>query len=62
MSFIRALATAVGINPDKSKVEDVLLDTIAYLSALPNPVLVIDEAFDLHNMSYLLLKRLLNDL
>ncbi len=62
VSFIRALATAVGINPDKSKVEDVLLDTIAYLSALPNPVLVIDEAGDLHNNTYLLLKRLYNDL
>lgn len=62
VSFIRALAQAVGINPDKSKVEDVLLDTITYLKALPNPVIVIDEAGDLHNNSYLLLKRLYNEL
>ena len=62
VAFIRALAQAVGINPDKSKVEDALLDTIAYLSALDNPVLVIDEAGDLHNNTYLLLKRLYNDL
>ncbi len=62
VAFIRALATAVGINPDKSKVEEVLLDTIAYLSALPNAVLVIDEAGDLHNNTYLLLKRIYNDL
>lgn len=62
VAFIRALAQAVGINPDKSKVEDVLLDTIAYLSALPNPVIVIDEAGDLHNNTYLLLKRIYNDL
>lgn len=62
VAFIRALAQAVGINPDKSKVEDVLLDTIAYLSALDHPVIVIDEAGDLHNNTYLLLKRIYNEL
>lgn len=62
VAFIRALAQAVGINPDKSKVEDVLLDTIAYLSSLANPVIVIDEAGDLHNNTYLLLKRIYNEL
>lgn len=62
VAFIRALAQAVGINPDKSKVEDVLLDTITYLKALPTPVIVIDEAGDLHANTYLLLKRLYNEL
>lgn len=61
-AFIRALAQAVGINPDRSKVEDVLLDTITYLSAIANPVIVIDEAGDLHNSTYTLLKRLYNEL
>lgn len=62
VAFIRALATAVGINPDKSKVEDVLMDTVMYLKALPHPVIVIDEAGDLHNNTYLLLKRIYNEL
>lgn len=61
-AFIRALAKAVGINPDRSKLEDVLLDTMTYLKSLPHPVLVIDEAGDLDNSTYLLLKRLYNEL
>lgn len=62
VAFIRALGKAVGINPDKSNAEDVLLDTMAYLSALNNPVIVIDEGGDLHNNTYLLLKRIYNEL
>lgn len=62
VSFIRALAQAVGINPDKSKLDDVLLDAITYLQATPNPVLVIDEAGDLDSSTYLLLKRIYNEL
>lgn len=61
-AFIRALAQAVGINPDKSKLDDVLLDTITYLAAIPHPVLVIDEAGDLDTSTYLLLKRIYNEL
>jgi hypothetical protein len=61
-AFIRALATAVGINPDKSKLEDTLMDTITYLKAIPRPVLVIDEAGDLDATTYLLLKRIYNEL
>jgi hypothetical protein len=61
-AFIRALATAVGINPDRNKLEDVLLDTMTYLKSLPRPVLVIDEAGDLDSSTYLLLKRLYNEL
>lgn len=61
-AFIRALATAVGINPDRSKLEDVLLDTMTYIKSLPRPVLVVDEAGDLDNSTYLLLKRLYNEL
>lgn len=62
VAFIRALSTAVGINPDKSKVEDALQDVITYLKAIHKPVIVIDEAGDLHNGTYALLKRIYNEL
>ncbi len=62
IAFIRALATSMGINPDKSRVEEVLTDIITYLKALRHPVIVVDEAGDLHNNTYLLLKRLYNEL
>lgn len=62
VAFIRALATAVGINPDKSTLEEVLLDTVTYLQAINGPVLVIDEAGDLDTTTYLLLKRIYNEL
>lgn len=62
VAFIRALATSVGINPDKSTVEETLQDVITYLKSLDSPVIVVDEAGDLHNNTYLLLKRLYNEL
>lgn len=58
--FIRALAQAVGINPDKSTAEDTLEDVITYLKSLVNPIIIIDEAGDMHNNTYLLLKRIYN--
>lgn len=61
-AFVRAMAQAVGLNPDKSTIEELIEDTVTYLKALNNPVIVIDEAGDLHNMTYLLLKRLYNEL
>lgn len=62
VAFIRALAVAVGINPDKMTLEEALADTMTYLKALKHPVVVVDEAGDLHNNTYLLLKRLYNEL
>lgn len=62
VAFIRALSTAVGINPDKSTVEETLQDVITYLKSLHHPVIVVDEAGDLHNNTYLLLKRIYNEL
>lgn len=60
--FIRALAQAVGINPDHATTEEVFQDTVYYLRALNNPIIIIDEAGDLDQSTYLLLKRLFNDL
>lgn len=60
--FIRALAQAVGINPDQATTEEVFQDTVYYLRALANPIIIIDEAGDLDQSTYLLLKRLYNDL
>lgn len=62
LAFIRALGTAMGMNPDRVKIDELLNDIIAYLKVVPNPVIVIDEAGDLHDMTYLLIKRLYNEL
>ncbi len=62
IGFVRALAQAVGLNPDKSTMEELIEDVITYLKALQNPLIVVDEAGDLHNNTYLLLKRLYNEL
>ena len=62
LSFIRALAQSVGINSDKQSTEQTLNDTITYLKALANPVIIIDEAGDLDNTTYLLLKHIYNEL
>lgn len=62
MAFTRALAQAVGLNPDKSTAEELVEEVLTYLKALQNPIVVVDEAGDLHNNTYLLLKRLYNEL
>lgn len=62
VAFISALAKSVGINPDKSTTEETLNDIITYLKALSNPIIIIDEGGDLHNHTYMLLKRLYNEL
>lgn len=62
LSLVRGLAQAVGLNADKGTSEEVLQDVIMYLKASANPLLIIDEAGDLHNNAYLLLKRLYNEL
>lgn len=62
VAFVRALAQAIGLSPDKSTIEELLEDIITYLKALQNPIIVIDEAGDLNNATYLLLKRLYNEL
>lgn len=62
IAFVRSLSQAIGLNPDKSTVEELLEDVITYLKALKNPIIVVDEAGDLHNNTYLLLKRLYNEL
>lgn len=62
VGFVRALAQAVGLNPDKSTVEELIEDIVQYLKAVERPVIVVDEAGDLHNNVYLLLKRLYNEL
>lgn len=59
--FIRALAQSMGLD-GKGKAEDVLQDIIYYAKALVNPVIIIDEGGDLDNSTYLLLKRLYNEL
>ncbi|MCW5900465.1 MAG: ATP-binding protein [Flavobacteriales bacterium] len=59
--FIRALAQAAGIEA-KGSAEDVLADFTYYLKSLERPILIIDEAGDMDNSTYRLLKRLYNEL
>ena len=59
--FARALAQAAGIDA-KGSAEDVLADFVYYLKSLENPILIIDEAGDMDNSTYRLLKRLYNEL
>ena len=59
---MRGLAQAIGINADKGTTEEVFQDVVMYLKSSTNPLLIIDEAGDLHNNAYLLLKRLYNEL
>lgn len=62
LSLVRGLAQAIGINADKGTTEEVFQDVVMYLKSSKNPLLIIDEAGDLHNNAYLLLKRLYNEL
>lgn len=59
--FVRALAQAAGIDA-KGSAEDVLADFVYYLKSLEQPILIIDEAGDMDNSTYRLLKRLYNEL
>ncbi len=62
LSLVRGLAQAIGINADKGTTEEVFQDVVMYLKASTNPLLIIDEAGDLHNNAYMILKRLYNEL
>lgn len=57
--FIRALAKAVGVE-STGRLRDVKENTKYYLKMLPNPVVIIDEAGDLHQEVDLLLKEYWN--
>ena len=59
--FIKALATAVGLDTDV-RYDDLLENTIYALSLMPSPLLVLDEAGDLDDRAFLELKRMYNDL
>ncbi|MBL8002357.1 MAG: ATP-binding protein [Flavobacteriales bacterium] len=59
--FVRALAQAIGLDA-KGTAEDVLQDVVFYLKSLQNPLLIIDEAGDMDNSTYRLLKRMYNEL
>jgi DNA transposition AAA+ family ATPase len=62
ISLVRGLAQAVGLNPDKGTTEEVFQDVMMFLKASTNPLIIIDEAGDLHNNAYMLIKRLYNEL
>lgn len=59
--FVRALAQAAGMEA-KGSAEDVLADFVYYMKSLERPILIIDEAGDMDNSTYRLLKRLYNEL
>lgn len=59
--FIRALAQAMGLD-NTGSAEEVLQNITYYLSSMPTPLIIIDEAGDLQNATYLVLKRLYNEL
>lgn len=59
--FVRALAVSIGLSSDGSA-EDVLQTIIYYLKSLESPLIIIDEAGDMQNSTYLVLKRLYNAL
>lgn len=60
--FIRGLAQSMGLESKGSKVEEVVQDIVYYVKSLHNPIIIIDEAGDLENSTYLFLKRLYNEL
>jgi hypothetical protein len=59
--FARALAQAAGLDA-KGSAEDVLEDFMYYMKSIERPILIIDEAGDMDNSTYRLLKRLYNEL
>lgn len=59
--FIRALAQSMGLD-NTGSAEEVLQNTTFYLKSLQKPLIIIDEAGDMQNATYLILKRLYNEL
>ena len=59
--FIKALATAVGIE-QSGTYNDILADTIFALQSLTNPLIILDEAGELNNKAYGVIKRIYNEL
>lgn len=59
--FVRALARVLGLE-NEGRAEDVLQECITYLKALRNPLIIVDEAGDLDDSTFLLLKRIYNEL
>ena len=60
-SLIRAIAQTVGVGSD-GKLNDLLSDSIYALQQMELPILIFDEAGDLEDKAYLILKRLYNAL
>lgn len=59
--FIKALATAVGLDTT-GRYDDLLENTIYALGLMPHPLLILDEAGDLDDRAFLELKRMYNEL
>lgn len=59
--FIRAIAQAVGVG-SQGKLNELLSDAIYAIRQMESPILILDEAGDLEDKAYLILKRLYNAL
>jgi hypothetical protein len=59
--FIKALGRAVGVG-DTGRLDDVLQNALFALKNMEKPALVLDEAGDCKNDTYLVIKTLINDL
>lgn len=59
--FIRELAKVMGLD-NTGTAEEVLQNAAYYLKSLQSPLIIIDEAGDMQNATYLVLKRLYNEL
>ncbi|MDD2633963.1 MAG: ATP-binding protein [Bacteroidales bacterium] len=57
--FIKALATAIGVD-DKGKYAEIISNVKYYLHVLPQPIIIIDEAGDLDYAAFLEIKELWN--
>ncbi|MDD4218493.1 MAG: ATP-binding protein [Bacteroidales bacterium] len=57
--FIKALATAIGVD-DKGKYAEIMSNIKYYLHVLPTPLIIIDEAGDLDYAAFLEIKELWN--
>lgn len=59
--FVRELAKSMGLD-NTGTTEEVLQLVVYYMKSLEAPLIIIDEGGDLHNSTYLVLKRLYNEL